>query len=129
MGNNTASTETTIGELKAEMARPRAAASAREHSLPEAEELFEIAGYGWMRSARHLKREFRVEYAMKFMVQVPDRNGHVRPSLDAGCTECFIESLNKAPIPDGDYVLHFDNDGIHHVRKSSGQWVYLAIPS
>jgi len=39
--------------------------------------------------------------------------------LTQGCTECFIEPVDKEPIPDGDYVLHFDNDGVHRVRKSS----------
>jgi hypothetical protein len=129
MGKNTQSTETTLGALKAEMAIPRAAASAREQSLlPDADQLFEIAGYGQMRSALDSKREFRVEYVMKFINQISDRNGNVSPALDPGCTECFIESVNKEPIPDGDYVLHFDNDGVHRVRKSSGKWVYLAIP-
>ena len=127
MGKNTQSTEATLDALTAEMAIPRAAASAREQSLPDADQLFEVAGYGRMRSALDLKREFRVEYVMKFINQIPD-NGNVSPALDPGCTECFIESVNKAPIPDGDYVLHFDNDGVHHVRKSSGKWVYLAVP-
>ena len=36
-------------------------------------------------------------------------------------------SFGKAPIPDGDYVLHFDNDGVHHVRKTSGQWGYFGL--
>ena len=59
------------------------------------------------------------------MVFRPKTN--VPPALDAGCTECFIESVNNASIRDDDHVLHFDNDGVHHVRKSFGQWVYLGI--
>lgn len=126
MGNNTQSTETTLGALKAEMAIPRAAASVRDQSVPDAEP-FEMAGYGRLRSAPAFKLEFRVEYVMKFINKVSDRSRNDPPALDPGCSECFIESVDKAPIPDGDYVLTFDNDGVHHVRKSSGQWVYLAI--
>jgi hypothetical protein len=69
MGNNKQSTETTVGALKAEMAIARAATSAAT------DQLFEIAGYGQMRSALNLKREFR--YVMKFMNQIPERNGNV----------------------------------------------------
>jgi hypothetical protein len=127
MGNNTQSTETTLGALKAKMAIPRASASVRDQSVPDAES-FDMAGYGRLRSAPAFKLEFRVEYVMKFINKVSDRNRNDPPALDPGCTECFIESVDKAPIPDGDYVLTFDNDGVHHVRKSSGQWVYLAMP-
>ena len=125
MGNNKQSTETTLAALKAEMAIPRAAASVRDQSAPDAES-FEMAGYGRLRSAPAFKLEFRVEYVMKFMNKLSDRNGNDPPALDPGCHECFIESVDKEPIPDGDYALNLDNDGSHHVRKSSGQWVYLA---
>lgn len=127
MGNNKQSTETTLGALKAEMAIPRAAASVREQSVPDAES-FEMAGYGRLRSALDLKLEFRVEYVMTFINKASDRSRNDPPALDPGCTHCFIESVDEAPIPDGDYVLIFDNDGVHHVRKSFGQWVYLAVP-
>jgi hypothetical protein len=66
------------------MAIPRAAASVREQSLPDADQLSEIAGYGRMRSALDLKHEFRVEYVMKFMHQIPDGNRNVPPALDPG---------------------------------------------
>lgn len=81
-----------------------------------------------MRSALRPQNKFRVEYLMKFMKQAPGRNLHTPAQLASGCTECSIEPVNNDFVPDGDYLLHFDNDGMHHVRKHSGQWVYLAIP-
>ena len=109
-----------LGEVEAEMEKPRLTASVRE-SVPDANQSFETTGYGRMRPALDLNREFRVEYAMKFIKQVPIRNYNIPPQLDTGCTECVIESVNDESIPDGDYVLHFDNDGVHHVKKKFRQ--------
>jgi hypothetical protein len=126
MDKNRQPIEITLGSLKAEMKKPRLAASVREQSLRD--ESFEMAGYGRLRSALDLKLEFRVEYVMKFINKASDRNRNDPPALDPGCNECFIESVDKVPIENGDYVLILDNDGVHHVRKSFGQWVYLAVP-
>ena len=117
-----------LDALKAEMAEPRLAASVREQTASEDQQTIELAGFGEMRSAHRPLNQFRVEYAMKFMKQAPNGNGNIPPELASGCMECSIEPLNQPFIPDGDYLLHFDNDGVHHVRKSSGQWIYLAIP-
>jgi hypothetical protein len=127
MDKNKEPIEITLGAVKAEMKKPRLAASVREQSVSDVDQSTEITGYGRLQSTLP-NAEFRVEYVMKFMNQVPPRNGNIPPVFDTGCTECFIESVDKVPIPDGDYVLFFDNDGVHHVRKTSGQWVYLAIP-
>ncbi len=113
--------ESALDALKAEMAEPRLAASVREQTASEDQQTIELAGFGEMHSAHRPQNQFRVEYAMKFMKQAPNRNGNIPPELASGCSECFVEPLNQPFIPDGDYLLHFDHDGVHHVRKNSGQ--------
>lgn len=120
--------DSALDALKAEMAEPRLAASVREQTASEDQQTIELAGFGKMRSAHRPQNQVRVEYVMKFMKQAPNRNGNISADLASGCTECSIETVNRDFVPDGDYLLHFDNDGVHHVRKNSGQWVYLAIP-
>lgn len=129
MRKNTESAGSTLRALKIEMAEPRLPASVREQFEIEDQQTIELNGLGGMRSALSPQIQFRVEYAMKFMKETPRKGVHTPAELASGCTECSIESLNKGPIPDGDYLIHFDNDGVHHVRKSFNQWVYLAIPS
>jgi len=55
MVKNKESPKAVLGEVKAEMAKPRAAASVREQSVPNDLQSFEITGYGRMRPALHFE--------------------------------------------------------------------------
>lgn len=117
--------EANLSAVKTEMSKARVVASAREHIVSADHEVFQVVGYGYIESTPPTSR-FRVSCSLEFFSQVPRRKQRVSRPTDSQCVECGVESVDNVPIPDGDYLLALDDDGSHHLRKRSGQWLYIA---